>query len=805
MVGIVVVSHSRGLARAAVELAEQMLHGHRPAIAIAAGLDETTLGTDAVQVKEAIERVDGPDGVVVLLDLGSALLSAELALDLLDETTRDRAVLSPAPLVEGLVAAVVTAAGGGTAAEVAAEARGALAGKVAHLAAPSDPATATENVTADEAVRSVFVVGNPHGLLARPAARLVAQVRTHDARVHLTNLTTGSGPVSASSLSRVATLGARQGHQIEVSVTGSQAAETLEQILALAARQFDEHDAPEAARRRTEAAGPLAASPGIAIAPARRADARALIIPDEEPGDATTRWRRLREALAATRRDLARTRARVSRETSESDAAIFDAHLMLLDDAELLNKARHLIDSGFGPARAWQDAVTGVEHEFSQLDDSYLRGRAADVRAVGDQVLRHLLGIDTGLGARAGILVIADLTPAEAADLDAGLVRAVVLAYGSATSHAAILATAKGIPMLVAAGPHVLKIADGTSLVVDGDQGQLLIDPADDVVRTYRGRLANRNRAEAVAQAAAMRPAVTLDGVTIAINANIGSVDDAKAAADAHADGAGLVRTEFLFQSRVQAPTLQEQDATYRAITDAFAGRRVVVRTLDAGGDKPLPFAPVVAEANPFLGIRGLRLSLHHPDLLLEQLRAICAVASDAPVSVMFPMVSTLDELLAATALLDEACAGHRPDSLRVGIMVEVPAVALKAAAFAPHVDFFSVGTNDLTQYALAAERGNPALASLADPLDPGVLRLIAELCREAGGASVSVCGEVAADAVAAQLLIGLGVDSLSVAAPAVARIKQLVRTIDTARAAKLATRALTCASASEVRRIASE
>jgi phosphoenolpyruvate-protein phosphotransferase/dihydroxyacetone kinase phosphotransfer subunit len=804
MVGIVVVSHSRALARAAVELAEQMLHGHGPDIAIAAGLDDTTLGTDAVQVKEAIERVDGPDGVVVLLDLGSALLSAELALDLLDEATRDRVVLSPAPIVEGLVAAVVTAAGGGTAAEVAAEAGGALAGKVAHLATTAGAVAATEDLATGDAIRGVFVVGNAHGLHARPAARLVAQVRTHDARVHLTNLTTGNGPVPASSLSRVATLGARQHHEVEVTVTGSQAAEALEQILALAARNFDENDVPEPARP-AETVGPLAGSPGIAIAPARRANKRAVSIPADEPGDPTSRWRRLREALAATRRDLARTRARISRETSESDAAIFDAHLMLLDDAELLNEARHRIDSGLGPARAWQDAITRVEQEFSHLDDSYLRGRAADVRAVGDQVLRHLLGVDAGLGARAGVLVAADLTPAEAAELDAGLIQAVVLAFGSATSHAAILATAKGIPMLVAAGPGVLAIPDGTLLVVDGDSGELFVDPAEEVVGSYRVRLAERNRIEAVAHAAAARPAVTVDGITVAINANVGSVDDAKAAADAHADGAGLVRTEFLFQSRAEPPTLQEQDTTYRAITDAFGGRRVVFRTLDAGGDKPLPFAPVALEPNPFLGIRGLRLSLQHPDLLLEQLRAICAVAADAPVSVMFPMVSTLDELLAATAVLDEACSGRRPESLRVGIMVEVPAVALKAAAFARHVDFFSVGTNDLTQYALAAERGNPALAALADPLDPGVLRLISELCRQAGTASVSVCGEIAADAVAAQLLIGLGVDSLSVPAPAVARVKQAIRTIDTAQATSLAAHALTCASASEVRALATD
>ena len=797
MVGIVVVSHSRALARAAVELAEQMLHGQRPKIAVAAGLDDTTLGTDAVQVKQAIEQVDGPDGVVVLLDLGSAVLSAELALDLLDGAIRERVVLSPAPLVEGLVAAVVTAAGGGSATEVAAEAAGALAGKQAHLAPTST--TPNDQAPSGDALTGVFVVANQHGLHARPAARLVAQVRTHDVRVQLTNLTTGAGPVPASSLSRVATLGARLGHEVQVSVTGSQAHETLDQILALASRNFDEQDTPGRSAPATTT-GPLAASPGIAIGAACRADVRTPTIPDHESGDPTTRWRQLREAIAATRRDLARTRARVSRETSESDAAIFDAHLMLLDDAELLSDARAHIDAGSGAARSWHDAVSRIEREFGALDDSYLRGRAADVRAVGDQVLRHLLGTDGGLGSAAGILVAADLTPSDVAELDARLVLGIVLAFGSPTAHASILATAKGVPMLVAAGSQVLGIADGTRLVVDADTGSLVLDPSPDVLAAYERRSAERSLAQAAAHAAAAQPAVTTDGTTIVVNANIGSVDDAKTAADAHADGAGLVRTEFLFHSRSQPPSREEQETVYRAIADAFAGRRVVFRTLDAGGDKPLAFAPVAHEANPFLGIRGLRLSLRHRELLLEQVRAICAVAADAPVSIMFPMVSTVDELLAATAVVDEACCGHRPEGLRVGMMVEVPAVALKAAAFAAHADFFSVGTNDLTQYALAAERGNPELAALADPLDPGVLRLISELCRQADGTPVSVCGEVAADPIAVPLLIGLGVHALSVAAPAVGSTKQCVRAVDVDSAAQLARRALMCTSASEVR-----
>jgi phosphocarrier protein FPr len=366
MVGIVVVSHSRALARAAVELAAEMVHGRRPAIAIAAGLDDSTLGTDAVQIKEAIEKVDSPAGVVVLLDLGSALLSAELALDLLDDAARAHVIVSPAPLVEGLVAAVVTAAGGAPATDVAAEAEAALTGKQSHLA-PTSSATAASILDSDS-VSGTFVVTNAHGLHARPAARLVAQVRTLDASVQLTNLTTGSGPVPASSLSRVATLGARHGHEVEVSVTGSQAPEALAQILALAKRHFDERDSSEPARP-VRTSGPLPASPGIAIGPARHAQAKAPIIPEHEPGDAVLQWRRLRESIASTRRDLARSRARVSRESGEGDAAIFDAHLMLLDDAELLAAVHARIDAGGGAARSWSDAISRVEQEFAALDD----------------------------------------------------------------------------------------------------------------------------------------------------------------------------------------------------------------------------------------------------------------------------------------------------------------------------------------------------------------------------------------------------------------------------------------------------
>ncbi|WP_347221663.1 aldehyde dehydrogenase family protein, partial [Mycolicibacterium poriferae] len=288
--------------------------------------------------------------------------------------------------------------------------------------------------------------------------------------------------------------------------------------------------------------------------------------------------------------------------------------------------------------------------------------------------------------------------------------------------------------------------------------------------------------------------------------ARMAEAEEAARAAAAHgADFAGLVRTEFLFLGRPDAPSVDEQVAVYRKIAEALDGRRVTLRTLDVGGDKPLEFAPGPAELNPFLGVRGIRMSLQHPQLLSDQLLAMALVAQHTPVSVMFPMVSTLDELLAARQLLDDAVtkAGPAPAGLQVGIMVEVPAAALKSAALAPHVDFMSIGTNDLTQYALAADRGNDAVATIGDSYDPGLLALIRATCAGAQGrASVSVCGEFAADERAAGLLIGLGVDALSVTPPAVPAVKEAVRAVDRAAARELAVRAVAAESADGVREL---
>ena len=836
--GLVVVSHSRALADAAVALAREMLHGSPVRVEVAAGLDDTTFGTDATQIMAAIEAADQGQGVVVLMDLGSALLSAELALELLDEDARARVVLCPAPLVEGLVVAAVAAAAGADRDEVAAEAAGVLAGKTSHLAAPEpqtgaaaaaapdphaaaahDPAAPPDPAAAPDELTGAFTVANPHGLHARPAARVVQAVRAFDARVRIRNRTTGSAWVPAGSLSKVATLGVLSGHDVEVRAGGDQARAALDHLLELAARNFDEPldgpaapaapaGMPSAAPAASAAGGrvgigtkPIPTAPGVGVGPAWSAQRAPIDLTGVRAGEPADEWRGLGEAIAAVRRSVAQVRARAVREVGEAEAAIFDAHLLLLDDADLLDDVRRRVDGGQSAAAAWSAATDAVAAEFAVVPDPYLQARAADVAAVRDAVLRELLGVTHGDGAPSGVVVAGDLTPAEAAELDPAQVVAVVLAYGTPTAHSAILLRARGIPTIVGAGADVLDIAGGTLLAVDGGTGEIVVDPPPPVQERFRAKAADLARRRSAALADAAAPARTGDGVAVHVGANVGSAEDARLAAACGADLAGLVRTEFLFLDRAQAPDVDEQETVYRAIAEALPGRRITFRTLDVGGDKPLSYLPMPAEANPFLGLRGIRLSLAHPRLLAHQLTAIVRVAHDGPTSVMFPMVSTLDELVAARRMLDDAIklvGRGTPNGLEVGMMVEVPAAALKAQVFAPHVDFFSIGTNDLTQYALAAERGNAAVADVGDAFDPGVLKLVEAVCRT--GVAVAVCGELAADDRATPLLVGLGVRELSVTPPAVPAVKQRVRGLDSGSAASLAAAAVAAEGANAVR-----
>jgi phosphoenolpyruvate-protein phosphotransferase/dihydroxyacetone kinase phosphotransfer subunit len=799
-VGLVVVSHSHALAGAAHELASEMLAGSDQTVrvALAAGLDETTFGTDATRISAAIEEVDTGAGAVVLMDIGSAVLSAEMALELLPEEQRDRVSLAPAPLVEGLLAATVAAAGGASRADVVAEAVGALAAKQEALgveatgpaaATPEEaPAASAAPAGAPDGPQAVeeFDVTPAHGLHARPAARLVTGLADFDADVTLRNVTTDSGSAPARSLTRVAALGAMRGHRVELRAVGPEAAEAAAFVRDLAARNFDDVDAPPPPPSAVVDTGPLGASPGVAVGPGWRLDDRPVPEPDStseaaSTGDPAAERAALRSAIDNVRAELAWTRDATTRSAGVAEAGIFDAHLLVLDD--LQSAAESAISTGAPVASAWSDAVTAAARDLEAIGDDYMAGRAADVRAVGDQVIRALAGESTGSVVGDGILVAPDLTPAQAATLDTERTIGVVLAHSSPTAHAAILARARGVPMVVGAGAAALDIATGTTLAMDGGAGELVVDPDDDTRQRFAARSAAQRQQRESARERAHEPARTRDGVAVTVAANVASVDEARAAADAGADLAGLVRTEFVFVGRTTAPDVDEQEAVYLALAEAMGGRRVTIRTLDVGGDKPLDYVAMPVEANPFLGLRGIRLALAQPELLTDQLTAIVRAAHQTPISVMFPMVTSPNEVAAARGLLTDAIARvgrGEPDGLAVGIMIEVPAAALTAATFAPDVDFFSIGTNDLTQYALAAERGNEGVAGIVDPMHPAVLRLIEATCEGAGDrVTVAVCGELAADPQAVPTLVGLGVRELSVAAPAVPLVKEAVRETD--------------------------
>jgi phosphocarrier protein FPr len=829
MIGLVVVSHSEPLAQAAATLAAAMPGVGEVPIKLAAGTEDGRLGTDAMAVAEAIRQLDSPDGVVVLADLGSAVLSAELALELVEAELpgiSGRVTLSAAPLVEGLVAAAVTAAGGGNRTEVAREAEAALTAKRAALAdddgpsaAPPDPPERTSAPAPPGAVSAIFAVVGEHGLHARPAALLVAEARAWNAEVRLRNVTTGSQWVSGASLAAVTTLGAVKGHQIELSVTGPEARQALYALVAGAETGFGDGAGSVAAVAGAEpadpgAGGPRPASPGYAVGPVRHLVAAPVRIPDTEPGSPAEQRTRLDQAIEAVCAEIAGVRAAAlpaqgpggpGGDGPAAEAAIFDAHILLLRDPGILGRVDALLAAGRGAASAWDQVLGELRAQFEALDDPYLRTRAADVRGLADRVTRRLLGLGGAQVSGPGILVAQDLDPSAVAGLDAGVVTAIVLAAGSPASHAAILARSLGIPMVTGAGAEALTWAEGTKLAVDATAGRLTVAPDAATVAELKAKRKARAKARRAAAKAARDPArMAEDGPVIPVQANVGSIEEAVRGAAQGADGCGLVRTEFLFQGLREPPSPADQAEIYRAIAAAFGGARVVFRTLDAGGDKPIGYLPLPPEDNPFLGVRGLRLGLRYPNVLSDQLMALIEVARDYPVSIMFPMVATVAELREARILTARAAfrqGGSVPDRLKVGIMVEVPATAMNAASFAPTVDFFSVGTNDLTGYAMAADRANPAVAGLSDSLDPGVLALIRALSRSARGrASVSVCGEIASDPTAAPILVGLGVRSLSVAPPQVAEVKAAVRSWTKAQARVLARRALACPDAAAVR-----
>jgi phosphocarrier protein FPr len=490
-----------------------------------------------------------------------------------------------------------------------------------------------------------------------------------------------------------------------------------------------------------------------------------------------------------------------------AEAAIFEAHQELLEDPELVEAVQARIASGESHLKAWKAGVDEQAAAIAALDDPLLAARAADLRDVGKRVLRLMLGLKengNALPTTPVVIVARELSPSDTASFDPERVLGFGIVEGGPTSHIAILARALGLPAIVGVDESMLGLEENTPVILNGNDGTLTVNPAADVLE--RAKLSQKRWLEyrRFAQEQASLPAISQDGQRVDVTANSGSLADAAEALKMGADGIGLLRTEFLFLERTAAPSEEEQFSVYRAIAETMRDHPVIVRTLDIGGDKPLAYIQMKPELNPFLGERGIRLCLNRPELFREQLRAILRAASYGTLRIMFPMVSDIAELRQAGAILEELRRELDAPEVQIGIMIEVPSAALMADVFAPEIDFFSIGTNDLTQYTLAMDRGNSSLASKHDGLHPAVLRLIAHTIESAHkhGKRADICGELGSDAAAIPILLGLGMDELSVSVPSIPTVKAQVRSLNISELRSLAGEALNCSTAQEVREL---
>lgn len=670
----------------------------------------------------------------------------------------------------------------------------------------AEPVANTANAAATVAVVAMparFRIPFDHGLHARPAARIAAALTRLDAEVQLE---ARGREASARSTVAMMALGVGRGEIVTASASGREAALALAALAGLLEPVAEPArvSAAPAPKAGTRLAGIVAAR-GLAIGVAAPQLSQDPLV-GEARGDPASESARLSAAVgsvAAFIGDLVAGGEGVRR-------GVLEAHLALLADPQLLSDAQARLVRGASAGAAWRSALRNAAAALAALDDPRMAERRADLLDIERQVLRVLNGAAANAVAQLperAIVLAAELLPSQLLALDATRLAGLCMAGGGATSHVAILAASMGLPTLVAAGAAVQAIAAGTPLVLDAEAGFLLVDPPGDERRRIVALVAGRAQERELDESSAHLPATMRDGTVIHVYCNLGAALEAAPAVLAGAEGCGLLRTEFLFQGRGQAPDEAEQLAQYQAIARALEGRTLTIRTLDAGGDKPLAYLPQPREENPALGLRGLRTSLAHPQLLTAQLRAIVRVAPAGQCRVLLPMVTELDEVRAVRAQLATIAADLDVPSPKLGIMIETPASALLADQLAAAVDFLSIGSNDLSQYTLAMDRLHATLAPRLDGLHPAVLRLI-ERAAQAGAAQrieVGVCGGLAADAAAVPVLIGLGVREISVVPAQIPRLKSQLRRLSLDACAELARLALDRENASAVRALVRE
>ena len=663
-----------------------------------------------------------------------------------------------------------------------------------------------------------ITIPNVAGLHARPTAVLVNAAKKYAAEISLVR---GDEKANLKSIVGVMGLDVKKGDKVVIKASGVDAVEALKELIVLmeSGSGEDPNAAPELPQREEAVvlqsvvpnvlAG-IPSSPGVAVG--RVVQLRESEIAVNEFGDsAEEENEKLSKALREADSQLSTLYDRMMQQSDAGKAAIFQAHRELLTDPELLENVRTIIGKGRSAAFAWKQAVRAQADVLSGLKNELLAARANDLRDIERRVLLLLVGKDAEEKRELpddAILIAQDLTPSDTAALDRKKVVGFCTVRGGATSHVAILARTLSLPAIAGIDAKALDIPDGTIVIMDGRKGTLRLHPGAEEIKKVQAELEREQKEREENLAASKTPAVTSDGRKIEVAGNIGGVADAEQVVALGGEGVGLLRSEFLFLQRELAPTQEEQAEAYGKIADIVGKERsLIVRTLDVGGDKPLPYLPVAAEDNPFLGVRGIRLCLRRPEIFRTQVCAILSAGGKTRMRIMFPMVTTLDELKQAKAVVEEERVKLKAPPVEVGIMVEVPAAAVMSDVLAEHADFFSIGTNDLTQYVLAMDRGNAELGRQADGLEPAVLRMIDQTVRgaEKYGRFVGVCGGLAGEKAAVPLLVGLGVSELSVAAPAIPGIKALVRGLSYEKCRELAQRALKMSSAHEVREAVAE
>ncbi len=781
MVSLVLVSHSLPLAESIANLVQHIVKNDVN-IAIAAGVDdrEYPWGTDVIKIQEAIESVYSDNGVVVLMDLGSAILSTEMAIEFLSPEQQTKVKLCAAPLVEGAIAASVIAATGASLETVITEAEQSLTAKLSHLEASNiTPQLELSPQSLTKPLTCILTINNTLGLHLRPAAKFVAIANKFNSDIRVKNITKSRDFVSGKSINQLMLLGVRSGEEIEIEVQGDDATLVLQEIKELVANNFGESESQitqesnyrqqKAPVENNELRG-IPASPGIVTASIVYYQQNLPEVKIEISKNPEYEWQKLQLALENARQQI--------ENLTTQDNPIFQAHLLYLDDPQLRIQTKQLIfEQQQTASYAWKTVIEQAIADYQNLENEYLQARAIDLLDIGSRVLKILIGIGTiPLNLETpSILIAPQLTPSEVAQFNPQQVLGICTAFGSATDHSAIVASLLGIPMVVGVGTELLEIAPQTRLKIDGTKGIITLNPSSET-----------SIIEPPKPSPTFKPAITRDGHEISLVANIIGVGDAQKAIANGAKGVGLLRTEFLYLDRVIPPTEEEQLEFYQAIGAIMEERPLTIRSLDIGADKPVDYLDLPAETNPGLGWRGIRQSLDCPDLFKTQLRAILRASARHKIKLMFPMVTSVGEVKAAKQLVSEVQAELKKSKIdfdpeiAIGIMVETPAAVAMADLLAKEVDFFSIGTNDLSQYIMAADRTNPKVAALADAYEPAVLRMIRQTIDAAhkAGITVSVCGQLASDPTVVPILLGLGVDELSVNPPAIPGIKAKIASL---------------------------